>query len=240
MKKFITLSVCLLISAAAAFADTRTFLIKKTYNSLSTSSGASVTYVPSDKISQVKVSGPADKIKDVKIEIKGSTLKISAQKKKTKFFTSISNTLKGVKITVTGPMITEFEASSASSIRCSAPLSATKKTFEIEASSGAAVCFANISGRKAEVDCSSGAALNIGGLNADKIVVEASSGAAVNISDISAKQLSAEASSGAAMTLAGHADRGDFEASSGACMNAKALKLIDSHVEKSSGGTISL
>ncbi len=236
MKKFFLAILAIVLSAGASFGETRTLNINKPFNKLSTAAALKVTYIPSDKKQQVTISGPAASIKDVVAVIDGKTLEIKVAKNKVNDRKNLHN----VSVTVTGPMITEFEASSASSLTCTAPLNSSTKAFDIEASSAGSITLASVAGPKADIEVSSGASVTVKALNSPATDFEASSGAKLNVMNINSKKLTAEASSGAKIILSGKADFGSFEATSGAKIDGKSLRLVNSKTDHSSGGSISL
>ncbi len=240
MKKLFIAILAIILSAGTSFSETRILNVNKPFNKLSTATALKVTYIPSDKKQQITISGPAASIKDVVAVISGKTLEIKVAKKKINGIVAKRPTMKNVSVTVTGPMITAFEASSASSLTCTSTLNSATKAFDIEASSGSSIILSSVSGPKADVEVSSGASVTIKALNAAVADLEASSGAELNVMDLKSKKLTAEASSGAKITLSGKADYGSFEATSGAKINGKSLRLVDSKVDHSSGGSISL
>lgn len=239
MKKYLLSLLVILISAGVCFAESREIAISKSFNKISTSSGVDVTYTPSGGKPKIKIVGPASKINDVSVSVKGSTLVISAASKKGKgIFNSINNNLRGVKIAVSGPLVTSFDASSGSSIKCSSSLNSPSAKFKVDASSGATVSLTTLRGARAEFDASSGSSIAIQTLNATKTEFDASSGSKISVNRVTTSNLDADASSGASIKLAGSAQNGYLEASSGGSINALSLKIIHSNIKKSSSGSI--
>ncbi len=238
MKKFILTLFSLLFVSTAMLAESKDLSIKKPFNKLATSAGVDVTYTPSGGQARVRITGPASKISNVEVTVKGTTLSISGNSRKGKHFFNAGQNLRGVKISVSGPLVTHFEASSGSSIKCISNLNSASARFNMEVSSGAQINISSMRGANAEFDASSGGSIKIQNVTATKMEFDASSGASISVTRLSAGSLDADASSGASIKLAGNAQKGYLEASSGGSIHALSLKLLQSNIKKSSSGSI--
>ena len=137
-------------------------------------------------------------------------------------------------ITVSGPAISELEATSGSN--------ATANGFqgdyiELEASSGASLRASGIVGGDVEIDASSGASLSAEG-DCGRITIDSSSGASINARSLLCQHVTADASSGSSISAyATESVVGD--ASSGASVNVSG-GATDVRTDKSSGGSVSV
>lgn len=172
--------------------------------------GVTVIYRQSDELS-LEVSAPEDMLQYVETTLSKGKLTATISKE-------IRNVNFPAVVTVTSPLVTDFDASSGALIQVDSLVAAASKV-EIEASSGACFSFSRVVAGTISMDLSSGAEGAIAVTQADKV--------------------DAEASSGAALTVSGHATSGKFEASSGASVNASGLSVKSAAAEASSGAAIS-
>lgn len=178
--------------------------------SIDAARGVTVIYRQSDELS-LEVSAPEDMLQYVETTISKGKLTATISKE-------IRNVNFPAVVTVTSPLVTDFDVSSGAQIQVDS-LSAASSKVEIEASSGASFSFSRVVAGTISLDLSSGAVGAIAVKQADKV--------------------DAEASSGAALTISGNATAGKFEASSGAAVNASGLAVKSADAEASSGASIS-
>lgn len=239
MKKSLLTLLALILCAGISFAATKNLRINKAYSKIETAAGVTVKYYPTGGTqSYVTISGPQDKIDLIDVKISGKTLEIHPVSNR--HGNRNGNQIRGVVITVKGPAINSVEASSGSSFSCMSSISASSKSFDIEATSGASVSFGSLNVRTADVECSSGASVKIQRLTATKADFEVSSGADISAAGISASKLEAEASSGGTIKLLGKTEQASLEASSGGSIKASQLKVNHLSIDKSTSGFISV
>lgn len=236
MKKLLLLLI--MMSTLPVFAAEREYRFDNTISQLSVSAGVSVEYTPvSTTVTQVSVSAQDDMIDNVKVEVKGSTLKIyirnNSQKKK------IFN-LPKISVKVTGAPFRKLEASSGSSLRCTVPMKFTKSDVEIEASSGASIELAGIEAGKVDIESSSAATVKLSSVKSNSLGLDSSSAASLKIGKITVDILEAEASSAASVTIKdGSAGTGDLEASSAGSVSTGSVTFGSLKTDKNSAGSIS-
>lgn len=179
-------------------------------SAISTSSGINVTYTQSDTLS-LTVEAPSDIIDFVTTEIDGSQLSVGTTR-------ALNNCASLVKVRVSAPMVTDFNASSGGALNVPSGL--------------------NASGRSVATNTSSGASISISAINAASLSATTSSGSDTDIDGINAASVSAGASSGSSISLSGNAETVSYQTSSGASLAANGLKAISGSATASSGGSI--
>lgn len=199
--------------------ETKTFKWQRGFDKLETSAGVNVVYVPSASATQTVVTVKTDQamMGHVKVEHADGDLNIYRENGVN------SNGIK-INVTVTGPVMREYEASAGASISISDAL-AVKGKASFEVSSGASMNVSSVTAGKIDVEASSGAAIKVGSAVAGKVEVEASSGATASVVGIQGARVKAEASSGASVTVAGRATGIDVDRSSGGSVNRDGLTL---------------
>lgn len=237
LKKSILSTLCLTVSLIA-FAESKVLKITKQIEAIEASAGVNVIYKPTTgENTNVTISGDAKRIEFIDVKVSGKTLEIQPKHNWKSSNKKINGV--GVTVTVSTPIVCSVEASSGATVKCTNPISSSKKKISLEASSAGRIVFASLTAAKLDIEASSGASVITGNLNASHIELEASSGASVKIAAIKAERISCEASSAGSISItSGQADRGDFEASSAGSIKAPALKVNRSTVEKSSAGSI--
>lgn len=166
-------------------------------SNLNVNKGLDVTYIQQPGEAKILVEGPENLIEYVTSDVKGQTLSISLSK-------SLNNCSSSLKITVTAPAITGFEASSGAALNISGQLRAPGATVSAVASSGAS--------------------FSAGEVNAEKVVLRSSSGASASITGIFAGSVEAGSSSGASLSAAGKCNVAKLSASGGASLSGGGLK----------------
>lgn len=145
---------------------------------------------------------------------------------------------KNVVITVTAPMVTDFEASSAAKIECPEMINAAGKKIDIEASSAAAIKMAGVKAASLDCESSSAASITISSASVNDIDAEISSAANLNIANISGDKLNVEASSASNAIFSGTVEYANLEATSMAIINVPKLKAKNLSIDKNSGGSV--
>lgn len=224
-KSLLTFAVFALgLGLFSASADTKTLTLNQSFSELETSAGVNVVYKPTNGgHATITISGDSKRIEQVDVRLKGKTLKIAP--KRDANGSRQGNTVKGVLITVNAPIVSDIDASSGSSVKCTTPISAPSRKFEFDASSGANISFTSIACRSIELDASSGAGISVKTLKATKAELDASSGASVSVTSASNTDTSCEASSGASIKIAGTSEKGYFEASSGGSIKGNSFNV---------------
>ena len=198
------------------------------FSKLKASAGIEVFYIISDKISITVETDDAEKMQFIKTEVVGETLEVfvertntnleKSKKKKNKRYRNWINGIEFniLKVTVSGPNLTDIKASSSAKIQLqnvntSANLdikvSSSGKitgTFEtknavIEASSSGGFG-ANISAEMIDMKASSSAGVELRG-KAKKLFVKASSSSDCRLKNLEVEQVTIEASSSAAVAI---------------------------------------
>lgn len=193
-------------------------------NELSVMSGLTAYYVQSDSL-KIIVEAPREILSCISTEVSDKELKIYPTK-------SFRGSDAKVSVTVMAPDVSEFEASSGSSLQIADSYLSKSAPVSIEVSSGASFAAATMVAPSLEIELSSGASGAIGRLTSDKFEAEASSGASLAVSGtakIARLQAGGGASIGASGLIAGS---GSAKASGGAAINCN----IKNPVVSSSGG----
>lgn len=237
LKKSILSTLCLTVSLIA-FAESKVVKITKQVEAIEASAGVNVIYKPTTGgNTSVTISGDAKQIEFIDVKVSGKTLEIQPKHN----WKSTNKKINGVTVTVSAPIVCSVEASSGATVKCTNPISSSKKKISLEASSAGKIVFASLTAAKLDIEASSGASVSTGNLNASHIDLEASSGASVKTAAVKAERISCEASSAGSISItSGQADRGDFEASSAGSIKAPTLKVNRSTIDKSSAGSIKI
>lgn len=195
---------------------------------VSSSRGIKVVYVQSDSL-QLKVEAPEDIIDLIVTKIDKDELKIGATE-------NLGICARRVTVTVKAPMITEFDASSGSSMIIEGNYICGISPVDVETSSGAVFKAKSMTTGTLDVDASSGSVIAISGIKAAKTEADVSSGAVINLSG-AADDVDLEASSGGVVKAADlDASTGKLVASSGGVVSSAVA--TPSHCKSSSGGKI--
>lgn len=225
--------------AVSTMADTKEVTLNQSFSELDLSAGVNVTYNPSStRNCVVTLTGNADKIENVDIRIKGDALKISP--KPDNKGSRSGDKIRGVKITVTAPMVKEINASSGAQLNCTALLSLRSSDMDLDVSSGASIKLTEIDCREMEIDASSGGTVTIKNLTATEAELDASSGAVITVSKSTTDNIDCEASSGGVINVAGKSTNGKFSASSGGAVKASSLTVRNSKVKKAISGSVNV
>ncbi len=220
-----TLLALLLISSAAALFAAQPRLVKynvaaKSVTSIETSEAISVEYTQGTTTS-VTVVTPED-LKD-KLNIKVTNGKLTAS-----FKNSVRRKQKNqsqVKVLVTAPVVIDFEASSAGSIKINGDLSLPGRNVDIEVSSAASFSAQSIKCSDLDIEVSSAASAKISACKVNQLEVEASSAASLSIAGVDAINIKGEASSAAKLTLAGKCMKAALSKSSAGRLNTSNLTI---------------
>lgn len=215
-KTVITLLAAAFLSTGMALqAAERTQKFNGNISHLKCTTGVDVVYVPTSTGSTtVKIAGPDEGIKYVKVELNGSKLSVHADRPDKSGMRAPSFSLKGVTVTVTGPMINSFEANSSGDIKCGTKLNCNgtltlKTTSSGDIKFGAVDCTTlrastNSSGdidiktlkcTDVTLSTSSSGDIDVYTLNTSNVVLQASSSGDIDIKSLSAKTVHANASS---------------------------------------------
>ena len=255
-KILLSLAVLILFPLFMAAKDL-TFSFGETPKELSIRNGLNVIYKPGHTSgTKVTVSGPDDKVGNVKVELTGKSLRLHVPKKEN---CNGQHLAENVTVTVESGVIPTCKASSGADIRCSSTIDYGNATAVFDASSGADIKFgsiictnlnceassgsdliiANVNCDKASLDSSSGADIKIGKLTSVVISLEASSGSDIKIGHIHAGTLTAKASSAADISLkAGDITTAILEATSGSDIDARSVSIGNYNIEQSSCGKV--
>jgi len=206
----------------------------------SSSGAAAVIYTPSSTATKTTVTVKADKalLQYIKVKAKGDELRIyrtnSREYRKNK-----------VSITVTGPVMTSYELTSASTMSIKGDLSVPDRTVKIETSSSSGIWAESIDAASMSVDASSSSVVKIKSLKTDSFKatatsssevgvgqievqnakITASSSADVSLKNISADNVIASATSSADIILSGNTGTADLSSSSSGTISRKKLSV---------------
>lgn len=236
VKKLLLSTFLTVVGAVAAQAaePTVTYQVKASaISSIETSSGLTVTYTPGAATS-VSVTTPENVKQYLDIKIVDGELRATVKSNK-------PNRLKvdGVKIAVSAPSVTEFEAQSAGTITATGAVKLPGKKIGIEVSSAGNINIPSLTCDKLDIEASSAGNVNVTTCNAKTIDAEASSAANIVLNSVMSDYIDAEAGSAANIILSGKAKRVNFEASSNANIKAASLAADTGNAEASSLGNIS-
>ena len=257
-KTVITLLAAAFLSTGMALqAAERTQKFNGNISHLKCTTGVDVVYVPTSTGSTtVKIAGPDEGIKYVKVELNGSKLSVHADRPDKSGMRAPSFSLKGVTVTVTGPMINSFEANSSGDIKCGTKLNCNgtltlKTTSSGDIKFGAVDCTTlrastNSSGDIDIKKCpdvtlstSSSGDIDVYTLNTSNVVLQASSSGDIDIKSLSAKTVHANASSSGDIDIDSiKADVLDANSSSSAEIKIKSGTVKTGNLNASSVGDI--
>ncbi len=219
----IFLSLTLLLSAAAGYAEdktvTRPVSVSAGFSEVDVATGIKLIYTPA-ATTKLTATGTPEDLERLEIVRTGAALKIRFKSSGSIFGQKIFNSRKNrVTVTMSAPALREYEASSGASIEVTAPI--------------------NLASQNVEVDISSGASFSAGTIVCKSLDVEVSSGASASIAAVKASDVEVEASSGAAASVGGQCTTAQLEASSGASVSAGSLNASSGTASASSGGSVS-
>lgn len=220
------LSICLGVFSVSA--EKKVMTVKSNYHTLYASAGAKVVYNPeSSKGTVIEINGPSDKINWVDVTVANNTLYI---RPKAENGNRIGNRLKGVTITVNGPLVRNLRVSSSGKISSTTWLEFRKSTLSLSASSSGEIKLANVSAPTVIIKSSSSGDIELSSVNSASVQLSSSSSGDVEIKEVLGKSLSAKASSS-----------GDIKISSVACDNVSlsASSSADIKITKMSAGNVS-
>jgi len=212
---------------------TRNFTVGN-FTGIDVATGIHVTYTPG-KLTPASVTAPAYVFDYLELKVSDGDLKIKIDESYFRHFRSLNDP---IVVTVSAPVVSEYEASSGSSITVQGDLKINGKC-DIEVSSGASFTYsASLTAGTLDVETSSGASASFNKCRTGKIDLEASSAGSVTFTNVVTDLFNAEASSGASVSAVGQAKKLNCEVSSGASFNGKALVASKAVVESSSGGSV--
>lgn len=220
-----TLLALLLISSAAALFAAQPRLVKynvaaKSVTSIVTSEAICVEYTQGTTTS-VTVVAPED-LKD-KLSVKVKNGKLTAS-----FKNSIRIKQKNqnqVKVLVTAPVVINFEASSAGSIKVIGELTLPGRNVDIEVSSAASFSAQSIKCSDLDLEASSAASAKIAACKVNELEVEVSSAASISVSGIDAINIKGETSSAGRLTLSGKCMKANLSKHSTGGLNTSNLTI---------------
>ncbi len=246
MKRIIYLFFAFILAVSAATVSasdtdapetiTKKFKINANYSKISVSNGIIVNYEakPGITTSMAEIRGSKELVERVDIEVEDDELEISMTDGRN------NRSVGSVVVNLTGPVVSDFETSSAAIININSPIS-TNGTFETDQSSASAININNdVTAREFTFDLSSGSMVNGNGkLKASmNCIVDISSGSKVELSNIECEKVSVDSSSGAIARLSGKATAGTIDASSGSIVDFKNFKVGKLTVDASSGSIV--
>ena len=243
-KTIITLLAAAILSGAAGISaaeTTQTFTGKISH--LKSSTGVNVTYIPTSSGSTtVKVTGPDEGVKLVKVDFDGSALSIYAKRGEGKTWTiNGAKDLKGVTVTVTGPLISSFQATSSGDIKCTSNLNYGKGTLTLDTSSSGDIDLNTLSAITVSMTTSSSGDIDMETLKATTVTAKASSSGEIHITTINSDLLEASASSSAEIKLGGGTVKSaNLSTSSSADIVARNVSFGNTNIQKSSGGSVKI
>lgn len=180
---------------------------------------------------KVELRGPSDVMELAEVSVKGKTLYVGIDNMANFSFSGDDTRLWAF---VSAPSVTNFDASSASSVTVSGDYSA-EGDVEIDVSSSGSVNFASLVARGVDIEGSSSGSVTVAALRASGVSVDVSSSAYVSLAG-EASQVDLEASSSATI-MAGdlRARTGSASASSSASVRSS-IRSVEIH--ESSSGTV--
>ena len=259
-KTVITLLAAAFLSTGMALqAAERTQKFNGNISHLKCTTGVDVVYVPTSTGSTtVKIAGPDEGIKYVKVELNGSKLSVHADRPDKSGMRAPSFSLKGVTVTVTGPMINSFEANSSGDIKCGTKLNCNG-TLTLKTTSSGDIKFGGVdcttlrasTNSSGDIDIktlkctdvtlstSSSGDIDVYTLNTSNVVLQASSSGDIDIKSLSAKTVHANASSSGDIDIDSiKADVLDANSSSSAEIKIKSGTVKTGNLNASSVGDI--
>lgn len=223
----------------------------KNFSEIRTQQSIVVNYTQSPVYS-VSCTAPEDAWEYLSITAKGDKLDCGFGN----ISTSFRDNSKRVVVNVTGPMVTDFRASSSGVINVPA-LNADARDVDVDASSSGSVFIRSLNCRGIDIDVSSSACVAVQNIAAAEIEVDGSSSAVVTVSgncatasfdfsssatakaEIAASgMVEAEASSSSTVELSGSARTVDLSASSSGSVLAERLKAQTGSIGATSAGLV--
>lgn len=249
-KTLLTLFFGLAMTATLSAAE-RTFNYNGKLYAINSHTAADVTYIPSTGSAiKITVTGPDENIGNLKVEYLHGTLTFKTDKKTSR------NPLKGVTVTVTGPVASKFNATSAGDIICDTPFKVydlTVKTssagdIKLRSVKAATATFSSLSAGDITVNsaecedvtitCSSAGDIHFKDLTATTADISANSSGDITISHIKAGSLSARANSSGDITIAGKAVNAYLSAISAGNIRVAGLKANNKKISNSNMGKV--
>ncbi|MCI9608546.1 MAG: DUF4097 family beta strand repeat protein [Muribaculaceae bacterium] len=187
MKRFSTAASLLLACAASIFAASPanvTYKVKTpAFDAIECSNAVKVIYTRAQNTS-VTVTAPQDKKENVVVKVSGKTLIIEPKNKIGK-----EQSLEKVTVAVLAPSVTEFEASTAASIKVNAPLTAPEAKIEIETSTAGTVTIPALTCKSADMEASTAGSIVVHNLKCSSVDAEASTAGSIKIDGSAAKAI---------------------------------------------------
>lgn len=220
-----TLLALLLISSAATLFAAQPRLVKynvaaKSVTSIETSEAICVEYTQGTTTSVTVVT--PEELKD-KLSVKVTNGQLTASYKN-----SIRRKQKNqnqVKVLVTAPVVINFDASSAGSIKIIGDLTLPGRNIDIEVSSAASFSAQSIKCSDLDIEASSAASAKIAACKVNELEVESSSAASILVSGIDAINIKGESSSAASLKLAGKCMKASLSKHSAGSLNTSNLTV---------------
>ncbi len=123
LKKSILSTLCLTVSLIA-FAESKVLKITKQIEAIEASAGVNVIYKPTTgENTNVTISGDAKRIEFIDVKVSGKTLEIQPKHN----WKSSNKKINGVTVTVSTPIVCSVEASSGATVKCTNPISSSKR-----------------------------------------------------------------------------------------------------------------
>ena len=241
-KTVITLLAAAFLSTGMALqAAERTQKFNGNISHLKCTTGVDVVYVPTSTGSTtVKIAGPDEGIKYVKVELNGSKLSVHADRPDKSGMRAPSFSLKGVTVTVTGPMINSFEANSSGDIKCGTKLNCNG-TLTLKTTSSGDIKFGAVDCTTLRASTNSSGDIDIKSLSAKTVHANASSSGDIDIDSIKADVLDANSSSSAEIKIkSGTVKTGNLNASSVGDIVVGNVRFGEKNIHKSSGGNVKI
>ncbi len=232
---------------------TKVYSITEKYDEIEVHRGVKVDYKVVAGTPSAEVTAPDNLIDHVEVSVRKGTLVITIEEG-VQINGSINTT-----VTVSGPAIGEYSASSAGQIFVESAIKTSgkieldassagriefageikAKEVSIEASSASKIITASIVSDDVEIEASSAANVSVDKVKGAKCEVETSSAASVSIEGCELGKLDASASSASKISVSGTADNATLDASSGASVGGGDLTVKNGAVKrKSSGGRV--
>lgn len=177
---------------------TRNVPVDGTINALVTSASIDVVYTVSPGAVKVSVTGPDNLVPMVQVVKKGQTLNIGVQKPK-----DVKKlNLKGLKVTVNGPVVYAVKAYTSSDIKFTNALNVSNKLLKLYADTSADIEIPEVSSTGTVlIDSDTSADIKIKSIRADKLSISTDTSADVEINTVNVTTLNLDSDTGGDIKL---------------------------------------
>ncbi|MDE6860812.1 MAG: DUF2807 domain-containing protein [Duncaniella sp.] len=239
-KSILFLMLALCVGAFSASAESKTLTVKSNYKTIHAFCAADVVYNPtSGTTTTIEITGPSDKIEWVDVTVSKGTLSIGTKKESNG--SRNGRHLKGVKITVNGPLVSSLQASSSGKISSTTQFEFRKSTVNLSASSSGEISLAKVTSPVIQAKASSSGEISISTTRTQTLHLQASSSGEINLKDATTATCHSQASSSGDINIKTlKADNTSFQASSSGDIKISDITAGSVSAQASSAGDVEI